>query len=77
MTAKELQNSIIEKVLNSKDELLLDYLNQLLDDKNSAEIYKLSDFERAIISDSMADYVTGNVISNEDVILRNRAWLEE
>ncbi len=71
MSTKDLQNSIIEKALNSKDELLLDCLNQLLDEKNGAEIYKLSDFEKVIISDGMADYATGNVISNEDVILRN------
>jgi hypothetical protein len=56
---------------------LLDYPNQLLDDGNGAEIYNLSGFEKAIISDSVADYATGNVISNEDVILRNQEWLEE
>ena len=77
MTTKDLQNSIIEKVLNSKDELLLDYLNQLLDDENGAEIYNLSDLGKAIISDSKADYASGNVIANEEVILRNREWLEE
>lgn len=77
MTTKELQNSIIEKVLNSRDELFLDYLNQLLDEENGAEVYKLSDFEKTIISDGTADYATGNVISNEDVILRNQEWLEE
>jgi hypothetical protein len=77
MTIKDLQNSIIEKVLISKDILLLDYPNQLLDDGNGAEIYNLSGFEKAIISDSVADYATGNVISNEDVILRNQEWLEE
>ena len=77
MTTKELQNSIVEKVLNSRDKPLLIYLNHLLEEGDSSEIYKLTDLERAIISESRSDYISGNVISNDDVILRNREWLEE
>jgi hypothetical protein len=49
---------------------LLDYPNQLLDDGNGAEIYNLSDLGKAIISDSKADYASGNVIANEKVIFK-------
>lgn len=77
MTTKELQNSIVEKVLNSSDEPLLIYLNHLLEEGDSSEIYKLTELEKAIISESRSDYISGNVISNDDVILRNREWLEQ
>ncbi len=77
MTTKELQNNIIEKVLNSRDELLLNYLNQLLDNEKDVELYKLTDLEESFIQDSQADYISGNIISNKEVVLRNREWLEE
>ena len=77
MTTRELQNNIIEKVLNSSDERLLKYLNEILEEGNDPGIYQLSDLEKAIISENKADYISGNVILNEEVFLRNREWLEE
>lgn len=77
MKTTELQNSIIQKVLNTNDGQLLDYLNQLLNEGNEKEIYKLSEFEKSIISESKADYLSGKTISNEDIISRNKEWLNE
>ena len=76
MTTKELQNSIIQKVLRTDDDQLLDYLNSLLSVGDENEIYRLSDLEKAFISESQADYKSGNVISNEDIISRNAEWLK-
>lgn len=77
MKTTELQNSIIQKVLHTNDNQLLDYLNQLLNEGYEKEIYKLSEFEKAIISESKADYLSGKTISNEDIISRNKEWLNE
>lgn len=77
MKTTELQNSIIQKVLNTNDGQLLDYLNQLLNEGNEKEIYKLSEFEKSIIAESQADYQSGKIISNEDVFSRNEEWLKE
>ena len=77
MKTIELQNIIIQKVLHTDDNQLLDYLNQLLNNNDNQEIYRLSDFEKSIISKSEADYEAGRVISNEDVISRNEEWLRE
>ncbi|HEY3369488.1 MAG TPA: hypothetical protein VGK10_01490 [Prolixibacteraceae bacterium] len=41
------------------------------------KIYRLSDIERSVISESQADYESGKVISNEEVISRNEEWREE
>lgn len=77
MKTKELQNSIIQKVLHTNDDQLLDYLNKLLSEGDENETYQLSDFEKVLISDSQADYKSGKTISNEDIIIRNEEWLKE
>ena len=77
MTTKELQNSIIQKVLHTEDDQLLDYLNQILSEGKEDKIYQLSDFEKILISESQADYRLGKIISNEEIISRNEEWLKE
>jgi len=77
MTIKELQNSIIQKVLHTDDDQLLDYLNKLLSNVDENKIYALSDFEKTLISDSQEDYKSGKIVSNEDIISRNEEWLKE
>ena len=76
MTTKELQNSIIQKVLHTDNDQRLDYLNQILSEGREDKIYQLSDLEKTLISESQADYKSGNVISNEDIILKNAEWLK-
>ena len=73
----ELQNKIIQKVMQSDDEQLLDYLNKILSDETDKEIYKLSEFEKAIITESQTEYQSGKTILNKDIISRNEAWLKE
>ena len=75
MKTTDLQNSIINKVLNTDDVKLLDYLNQILSEGKASEIYQLSEFEKSIIAESKADYLAGNTIPNEDVFNRNDQWL--
>ena len=73
----ELQNKIIQKVMQSDDEQLLDYLNKLLSNEADEVIYKLSEFEKAIITESQTEYQSGKTILNKDIISRNEAWLKE
>lgn len=77
METKDLQNSIIQKVLHTDDNQLLDYLYKLLNNNENQQIYQLSEYERSLISESQADYEEGNVISNEDIISKNEEWLKE
>ena len=76
MKKAELQNSIIQKVLKTEDDQLLNYLNQLLNEGKAAETYLLSDFEKSIIAESQAEYQSGNVVSNQEVISKNTEWLK-
>ena len=73
----ELQNKIIQMVMQSNDEQLLDYLNKILSNEVDKEIYKLSEFEKAIITESQIEYQSGKMISNKDIISNNDAWLKE
>ena len=77
MKTKELQNSIIQKVLMTDDDQLLDYLNTLLSEGDANNIYQLSDLEKILISESQADYKSGKIISNEDIISINEEWLKD
>jgi hypothetical protein len=77
MKTTELRENIIQKVLQSDDDQLLDYLNQLLSEGSENDIYKLSELEKKIIAESQAEYQLGKVISNEDIISRNEEWLKE
>ena len=50
MNTIELQNNIIRKILNIKDDQLLVYLNEILTLKGkTSDIYKLNDFEKKVI----------------------------
>ena len=76
MKTSELQESIIQKIRRTKDDELLNYLNQLLSNEDD-QTYKLSDFEKNMLAESEADYLAGRIISNEDINSRNEEWLKE
>jgi len=64
MKTKELQNSIIQKVWQTDDKPFLNYLNKLLIDRDLNKKYRLSDFEKSLISDSKVNQLSEKTISN-------------
>ena len=77
MSTVELQNSIIRQVLEIDDNQMLNDIYSILKENSNRSIYKLSDFEKEFLNESMEDYKNGNVIDQEDIILRNKKWLGE
>ena len=77
MKTSELQESIIDKIRVTDDKELLNYVNQLLNNKDEQRTYQLSDFEKTLIAESKADYLLGKTISNEEVFNQNEKWLGE
>lgn len=65
MSITELQENIIQKIRRTNDNELLNYLNQLLSDKEEQKTYKLSEFEKKMLAESEADFLAGRTISNE------------
>jgi len=64
MKTKELQNSIVQKVWRTEDKPFLNYLNKLLIDRDLNKKYRLSDFEKSLISDSQVNQLSEKTISN-------------
>lgn len=78
MNTVELQNTIIRKILNTKDNQLLDYFNRVLTiGEKDSDVYKFNDFEKQVINESLNDYQNGNTISNDDVFTKTEKWLEK
>ena len=77
MKTLELQTQIIRKVLDTTDPVLLDFVNSVLAGKENEAVYKLTDEEKRVVRDSLADYEAGNTVSHEDVMKRFDKWLEE
>jgi hypothetical protein len=77
MESDRIQNMIIRKVLDTEDEILLEYLNNLLSAGEADKMYVLTADEKAIITESLSDYESGRIISNDEVNARNRGWLKE
>lgn len=78
MKTIELQNDIIRKILDIKDEQLLDYLNNILSLKRKAtDVYKLDEFEKRIINESLTDYQNQRTISHDEVTQKVDKWLEK
>lgn len=77
MGTGELQNSIIRKVLNIKNNQLLEYLHAIVSKEQEEEFYRLSKFEKQVVNESLADYQSGNTMTNEEVFTKTDKWLEK
>jgi len=62
MKTKELQNSIVQKVWHTDDKQFLEYLNQLLIERDMNKKYRLSDFEKSLISDNQVNHLSEKTI---------------
>ncbi|MEC4005643.1 hypothetical protein OX283_013315 [Flavobacterium sp. SUN052] len=76
MNTLKVQNDIIRKVLDLKDEKLLDYIDNLLN-TNDEKNYILSNEEQSLLAESKADYEKGNIVSNDEVFSKIDKWLEK
>lgn len=77
MNYSELQNSIIRRILNIKDIILLQKIQELLLKQNTPDIYYLSELEKQIIQISKKQIDNGNYFTNEEVFEKTDKWLEE
>jgi len=77
MGSERIQNIIIRKVLDTEDEKLLDYLDHILSVGEASKLYLLTEDEKAMIAESLSDYESGRIVSNEEVNTRNGGWLKE
>ncbi|MBW1298514.1 hypothetical protein [Aquimarina litoralis] len=77
MNISKLQNDIIKQVLSIEDQEFLKFFKEILMNKKETSLYKMSEFEKTMVSESRSDYNSGNIIENDAVFKKNNEWLEE
>jgi archaellum component FlaF (FlaF/FlaG flagellin family) len=76
MTALEIiKNNLIEKILATKNEQILEILNQMLDSSNENDFVTFSQDQIEILNLSETDISLGNLISEADLNKRDSKWL--
>jgi len=76
MSTIELQNRLIRRILNISDREVLEYLYGIAGNER-ASIYELTFFEKQFIQESMEEYSSGKVESNDEVFAKTEKWLNE
>ncbi|KAB5490868.1 hypothetical protein [Flagellimonas hadalis] len=77
MGIAELQTDIIKNLLSIKDKETLLLLKEILASHDFKKEYKLSKFEQNFIAESISEYRSNHIISNDAVFKKNEEWLKE
>jgi archaellum component FlaF (FlaF/FlaG flagellin family) len=76
MTSLEIiKNNLIEKILATKNEQILETLNQMLDSSNENDFVTFTQDQIEILNLSETDISLGNLISEADLNKRDSKWL--
>ena len=70
-----IKNSLIDRILATKNERLLEALNSIFDSTQSDEIITFSSEQIEMLSMSEKDIEAGNFISESDLKKRDSEWL--
>jgi hypothetical protein len=76
MSTNELQNQLIRRILDISDQEVLKYLYGIAG-KEKATIYEMSSFEKQMVQESLKDYFSGKVETNDEVFAKTEKWLSE
>ena len=76
MSTLELQNQLIRRILDISDDELLEYMFRIVSNDQTT-LYKLSNFEKQILRESLEDYTSGKLIPNDEVFTKTEKWLSE
>ncbi|MBO0323807.1 hypothetical protein J0X14_15965 [Muricauda sp. CAU 1633] len=77
MGIADLQTDIIKNLLSIKDKETLLLLKEILSSQEIKKEYKLSKFEQNFISESISDYKSNHITSNDAVFKKNEEWLKK
>ena len=77
MGIADLQTDIIKNLLSIKDKETLLLFKEILSSHDIKKEYKLSKFEQNFISESISEYKSNHIISNDAVFNKNEEWLKK
>ena len=65
MSTAELKIDLISRIANTKEPQIIEELRKLLDFELNEEAYKLNPLQQQRISEANAEYLAGNVLSEQ------------
>ncbi|RZK01681.1 MAG: hypothetical protein EOO46_19565 [Flavobacterium sp.] len=72
---QNIKNNLIDRILATKNERLLEAINSIFDSTQSEEVFALSSEQIEMLSMSERDIESGNFISESDLDKRDSEWL--
>ncbi len=76
MNAIELQHGIIRQILDIQDENFLEQLYHIVFSNNEQPV-AIKGIEQKLISESLNDFESGKIITNDTVFEKSEKWLNE
>lgn len=78
MSTQELQEKLIVKIKNTKQDYILEEVSRLLEfEENSGHIYNLNAEQQQLIDKSLKEIESGEYFTDEDVQKETEEWLKK
>lgn len=78
MSTQELQEKLIVKIKNTKENYILEEVSRLLEfEENSSHIYNLNAEQQRLIDRSLDEIKNGEYFTDEDVQKETDEWLKK
>lgn len=77
MSTVELKIDLISRIANTKESCIIKELRKLLDFELNEEAYKLNPQQQQRVSEAKAEYLAGNVLSEQQADEAIEQWLNE
>ena len=77
MSTAELKIDLISRIASTEEPRIIEELNKLLDFELDNDAYKLNPEQQTRVSEAKAEYLEGNVLSEQQADEAIDQWLEE
>ena len=78
MSIQELQEKLIVKIKNTKEDYILEEVSRLLEfEENSGHIYSINAEQQQLIDKSINEIEVGDYFTNEEVQKETEEWLKK
>ena len=70
-----LRSKLIDKILVTKNEQLLEAIDSIFSSTSDSDIYKLNSYEIELLKMSEEDIKVGRIMSHEELAKRDSEWM--
>jgi len=77
MSTAELKIDLISRIANTKESRIIEELRKLLDSELDKDAYELNPQQQQRVSEAKTQYLTGNVLSEQQADEAIDQWLSE